>query len=78
MSVYNQIEKRINIAGAESGLKTIIKKIRDQGPANSDIERMKKRFGKYGACSFTYLEHPGIMPDNNSAEDEICPCVIQC
>ncbi|GAF78727.1 unnamed protein product, partial [marine sediment metagenome] len=47
------------------------------GPANADIERMIKRFEKYGPCLFTYLEHPGVMPDNNAAEREIRPFVVQ-
>lgn len=77
MSVYTPIEKRISITEAESRLKTLIQEVREEGPANADVERIIKRFEKYGACLFTYLEHPGVMPDNNAAEREIRPFVVQ-
>ncbi len=77
MSVYTPIKKRISIAEAELRLKTLIKEVKDEGPANADIERMIKRFEKYGPCLFTYLEHPGVMPDNNEAERAIRPFFVQ-
>ncbi len=77
MSVYTAIEKRINISEAESRLKMLIQEIRKEGAASADIERMIKRFEKFGPCLFTYLENPGIMPDNNEAERAIRPFVVQ-
>jgi len=46
-------------------------------PANADIERIIKRFEKYSPCLFTYLENLDIMPENNTAECEIRPFVVQ-
>lgn len=77
MSVYTPIEHRISISEAESRLKALIQEVREEGPANTDVERMIKRFEKYGPCLFTYLEHLDIMPDNNAAEREIRPFVVQ-
>ena len=77
MSVYTPLEKRISIAEAESRLKALIKEVKDEGPANADIERMINRFEKYGPCLFTYLENEGVLPDNNPAEREIRPFVVQ-
>ncbi len=77
MSVYTAIEKRISILEAEFRLKILIQKVREEGAASADIERMIKRFEKYGPYLFTYLEHPGVMPDNNEAERAIRPFVVQ-
>ena len=77
MSVNTPLEKRISITEAELRLKARIQEIKDEGPANADIERLITRFEKYGPCLFTYLENPDIQPDNNAAEREIRPFVIQ-
>jgi hypothetical protein len=77
MSVYTPIDKRISISEAELRLKTLIEEVRKEGVASADIERMIKRFEKYGPCLFTYLENPNIMPDNNTAERAIRPFVVQ-
>jgi len=77
MSVYTAIEKRISISKAELRLNMLIQEVREEGAANADIERMIKRFEKYGPCLFTYLENPGVMPDNNEAERAIRPFVVQ-
>jgi len=77
MSVYTPMEHRIRISEAELRLKVLIQHVREEGPANADIERMIKRFEKYGPCLFTYLEHLDIMPDNNEAERAIRPFVVQ-
>ena len=62
---------------AESRLKALIQDVIEEGPANADIERIIKRFKKHGPCLFTYLEHSDITPDNNAAEREIRPFVVQ-
>ncbi len=77
MSVYTPIKNRISIAEAESRLKILLQEVREESPANADIERMIKRFEKYGPCLFTYLEHLGVMWDNNEAERAIRPFVVQ-
>lgn len=77
MSVYTPLERRISIAEAESRLKALIQEVKDEGPANADIERLIKRLEKYGPCLFTYLENPEVLPDNNAAEREIRPFVVQ-
>jgi len=77
MSVYTPINMRISISEAELRLNLLIQEIIEEGPANADIERMIKRFEKYGPCLFTYLENLDIMPDNNAAEREIRPFVVQ-
>ncbi|KKM19730.1 hypothetical protein LCGC14_1652640 [marine sediment metagenome] len=77
MSVYTPLEQRISTVGAETRLKALIREIKDESPANADIERIMTRFEKYGPCLFTYLEHEGVQPDNNAAEREIRPFVVQ-
>jgi len=77
MSANTPLEKRTSIAEAESRLKALIRDVIDEGPANEDIERLINRFKKYGPCLFTYLENPGVTPDNNEAEREIRPFVVQ-
>jgi hypothetical protein len=77
MSVYTPIDKRISISEAELRLQMLIQEVRKEGAANAEIERMIKRFEKYGPCLFTYLENPNIMPDNNAAERAIRPFVVQ-
>jgi len=77
MSVHAPIDKRISISEAELRLQLLIQEVMEEGPANADIERMIKRFEKYGPCLFTYLENPNIMPDNNAAERAIRPFVVQ-
>lgn len=77
MSVYTPLERRISIAEAESRLKALIQEVKDEGPANADIERLITRFEKYEPCLFTYLENPDVLPDNNAAEREIRPSVVQ-
>jgi hypothetical protein len=77
MSVYTPLERRISVAEAELRLKALIKEVKEEGPANDDIERLIHRFEKYGPCLFTYLENFDVLPDNNPAEREIRPFVVQ-
>nr|MDO8086274.1 transposase [Candidatus Sigynarchaeum springense] len=71
------MDKRISRKEAVRRMKTIISKIRAEGAASPDIERLLKRMEKFAPKLFTYLDHPGIPPDNNWAEREIRPFVIQ-
>ena len=77
MSVYTPLERRISVAKAELRLKALIEEVKEEGPANADIERLIHRFEKYGPCLFTYLENFDVLPDNNPAEREIRPFVVQ-
>lgn len=77
MSAFTPVAKRMRTAEAETLLKALIAKIKADGPANADIERLIERFEKYAPCLFTYLDHPDIAPDNNAVEREIRPFVVQ-
>jgi len=77
MSVYTPIKKRISISEAELRMQLLNQEVIEEGPANADIERMIKRFEKYGPYLFIYLENPDIMPDSNAVECEIHPFVVQ-
>lgn len=77
MSFYTPSENRISIKDAEAQLNILIQEIIEEGPANADIKRIIKRFKKYAPCLFTYLEHLDVPPDNNAAERELRPFVVQ-
>ncbi len=42
-----------------------------------DAARLAKRLGRFRDYYFTFLEKPGVPPDNNHAERQIRPAVIQ-
>ncbi len=71
------MDKRISRKKAVRRMKALIEKIRADGIASPDIERLLKRMEKFAPKLFTYLDSPGIPPDNNGAEREIRPFVIQ-
>jgi len=71
------VDNRITRRQAVRRMKALIGKIRAEGVASPDIERLLKRMEKFAPKLFTYLDHPGIPPDNNVAEREIRPFVIQ-
>ena len=77
MSAFTPMDKRMRTADAEALLKALITEIKEEGIANADLARLLKRFEKYGPCLFTYLDHPDMAPDNNAAEREIRPFVVQ-
>lgn len=43
---------------------------------DADALRLAERIGKYRDCLFTFLDTPGVPPDNNHAERMIRPAVI--
>jgi transposase len=43
---------------------------------NANAERILKRLERYRDALFTFLDHPGVPPDNNHAERAIRPAVI--
>jgi len=71
------MRQRITIKEAMRRLRTLIVELRAEGVASPDIDRLLKRAEKFGRKLFTYLEHEGITPDNNRAEREIRPFVVQ-
>lgn len=77
MSVYTPLEGRISISEALSLLDALIQEIKGDGPANVDINRLIKRLEKFRASLFTYLENPDVPPDNNAAERQLRPFVVQ-
>jgi len=71
------VDKRISREDAVLRMQVLIEKIRAEGVASQDIERLLKRMEKFAPRLFTYLDHPGIPPDNNLAEREIRPFIVQ-
>ncbi|MEX2681496.1 MAG: IS66 family transposase [Candidatus Sigynarchaeota archaeon] len=71
------MDKRISRRAAVHRMRVLISKIRADGAASPDIERLLKRMEKFASKLFTYLDHPGIPPDNNRAERDIRPFVVQ-
>ena len=49
---------------------------RDGLYADADADRLGKRLSKYRDQLFTFLDTPGVPPDNNHAERQIRPAVI--
>ena len=41
-----------------------------------DARRLAERLGKYRDCLFTFLDTPGVPPDNNHAERMVRPAVV--
>lgn len=71
------VDGRITKDEAIARMQAIIDGIRDEGPANADVERIIKRMEKFAPCLFTYLDHPEIPPDNNPAERALRHFVVQ-
>ena len=71
------VDKRISRKEAVRRMRALIDKIRAEGVASLDIDRLLKRMEKFAPNLFTYLDHPGIPPDNNIAERGIRPFVVQ-
>lgn len=57
-------------------LRQLIEEIEAQGDLDPDIKRLIERMRRFEKHLFTYLQHPGIPPDNNAAERELRPFVI--
>lgn len=49
----------------------------DAGYADADAARLANRLSKYRDCLFTFLDKMEVPPDNNHAERQIRPAVIQ-
>lgn len=76
LSYKARLENRATSEEAIEQLRALIKKIESDGDVSPDIQRLLKRILRYENYLFTYLNHPGIPPDNNPAERELRPFVI--
>lgn len=71
------VDARLSTMEAVQRMNVLVEKLRMDGVASPDIDRLLKRMEKFAPELFTYLDNPGVPPDNNSAEREIRPFVIQ-
>jgi len=59
---------RISKKEAEEQCANLVKKLRDDGILEEELEKILKRIDKYMDQLFTYLQTEGMPPDNNAAE----------
>ena len=69
--------KRLTKEEAEARLRELVLKLREEGVIEADLEKLLKRCEKYEKKLFTYLKYEGVPPDNNEAERELRPFVVQ-
>ncbi|TKJ19664.1 MAG: hypothetical protein CEE42_15455 [Promethearchaeota archaeon Loki_b31] len=69
--------KRLTKEEAEEKLRELVLKLREEGVIEADLEKLLKRCEKYEKKLFTYLKYEGVPPDNNEAERELRPFVVQ-
>ena len=69
--------KRLTKEEAEEKLKELVLKLREEGVVEGDLEKLLKRCNKYEKMLFTYLKYEGVPPDNNKAERDLRPFVVQ-
>jgi len=69
--------KRLTAEEAEAQLGNLIYALREEGVVEADLEKLLKRCEKYGNKLFTYLKYEGMPPDNNPAERNLRPFVVQ-
>ena len=69
--------KRLTKEKAEGKLKALVLALREEGVIEGDIEKLLKRCDKYENKLFTYLKYEGMSPDNNEAERDLRPFVVQ-
>ena len=58
-------------------MRELVLKLREEGVVEGDLEKLLKRCKKYENMLFTYLKYEGMPPDNNEAERELRPFVVQ-
>jgi hypothetical protein len=58
-------------------LRELVLKLREEGVIEVDLEKFLKRYEQYEKELFTYLKYEGVPPDNNEAERELRPFVVQ-
>jgi len=69
--------KRLTKEEAEERLRELVLKLREEGVIEAEFEKLLKRCEKYEKKLFTYLKYEGVPPDNNEAERELRPFVVQ-
>jgi len=69
--------KRLTKEEAERKLREFVLKLREEGVIEVDLEKLLNRCDKYEQKLFTYLKYEGMPPDNNKAERELRPFVVQ-
>ena len=69
--------KRLIAEEAEKQLGNLIHALREEGVVEVDLEKLVKRCEKYGNKLFMYLKYEGMSPDNNPAERNLRPFVVQ-
>lgn len=69
--------KRLTKEDAEEKLRELVIQLREEGVIEGDLEKLLKRCNKYEKKLFTYLKYEGIPPDNNKAERDLRPFVVQ-
>jgi len=69
--------KRLTKEEAEEKLRKLVIQLREEGVIEGDLEKLLNRCNKYEELLFTYLKYEGIPPDNNKAERDLRPFVVQ-
>ncbi|MBD3253791.1 MAG: transposase [Candidatus Lokiarchaeota archaeon] len=69
--------KRLTKEEAEEKLRELVFKLREEGLVEGDLEKLLKRCNKYEKMLFSYLKYEGMPPDNNRAERDLRPFVVQ-
>jgi len=69
--------KRLTKEEAEEKLRELVFKLREESVVEGDLEKLLKRCNKYEKMLFTYLKYEGVPPDNNKAERDLRPFVVQ-
>ena len=71
------LDKRTSKEDAEREFVELIEAIEEEGVADAVLSRILKRCHKYAGEMFTYFDHEGVEPDNNGAERDLRPMVVQ-
>ena len=69
--------QRASKDGAEREFLELVEGIEGEGVDDAALSRILKRCHKYAGEMFTYLDHEGAEPDNNVAERDLRPMVVQ-
>ena len=69
--------KRLSKKEAEEKLRELVLRLRDEGVVEGDLKKLLNRCEKYEKKLFTYLKYEGMPPDNNEAERNLRPFVVQ-
>jgi len=69
--------KRVTKEEAEEKLRGLVLNLYEEGVIEPDLQKLLKRCEKYEQKLFTYLKYEGMPPDNNEAERDLRPFVVQ-